>query len=576
MRWGLVGLVVALAACGSGDEYEISAQALYCPGVVAGVGPDAEPAQAAALQAAQKPGEGRQRYLIRYRERDSVSAARVSGLGGLVHHAYRSVPVIAARLSAEERALLAEDPAVESIEPDLPRRLLGTTPPPLPPPPPRVKRGSVGEYTQGLHLVEAPWVWDTNRDGALDSSVPTGEGITVCVLDTGIDPEHPELKSAYAGGKDFVDGDDEPWDSTERGWGHGTHVAGIIAAQLSSPGANVSPTMDSQGVVGVAPGVRLLIARVLDGQGLAWSSTIVAGLEWCQQQGAHIASLSLGGPAGNSFERAAFKAAAQSGMLVIAAAGNSGEALDYPAAYPGVLAVGAVDHALRRAHFSARGWGLSLMAPGVDVLSTVIQGVGTISQLEVGDIPYDSRPLYMAPAGKFTARLVDCGDGSTMSSCKNPTCDGFVAYVDLNPSVPLEVQLTHVMRQGALALIVGDAPHEGGLVDLSIGRRGHWVPAALVSHETGLAMRRMAGFTAHVKLHKSDYALASGTSMAAPHVTGAAALVWSTRPDTLTAAQVRELLESTAKDLGAPGRDWDHGYGLVRASAAIQVLQPLK
>jgi subtilisin family serine protease len=579
-RWGLVGLVAALAACGAQDDHEISAQALYCPDVVAGVWPGAEPAKAEAPREEQKPTDGRQRYLIRYRDHESARAVGVSGLGDREHQVYRSVPVVAARLSPEERAVLAEDPNVEAIEVDAPRRLLGVTPPPVSRQP-TVPEGSAGEYTQGLHMVQAPQAWDSDLNGAVgngfgDGPAYTGEGITVCVLDTGIDENHPELRAAYAGGKDFVDGDDQPWDDTQSGWGHGTHVAGIIAAQLASAGGNRSPAMDDHGVVGVAPGVKLLIARVLDGHGRGSTSTIMSGLEWCREQGAHIASMSLGGPLGNTSERDTIKAAVDGGMLVIAAAGNSGEGLDYPAAYPGVVAVGAVDQALRRAHFSARGAGLSLMAPGVDVLSTVTHEAGTISQLEVGDIPYNSRPLYMAPAGLLTARLVDCGDASTMSSCKSPTCDGFVAYVDINPSVPLQVQLTHVMKQGALAVIVGDAPHEGGLVDLSIGRPGHWVPATLVSHETGQALRRMAGFKAHVKLHKSDYAYASGTSMAAPHVAGAAALVWSVRPDTLTAAQVRKALESTAMDLGAPGREREHGYGLVQARAAIRALGGLE
>jgi serine protease len=131
------------------------------------------------------------------------------------------------------------------------------------------------------------------------------------------------------------------------------------------------------------------------------------------------------------------------------------------------------------------------------------------------------------------------------------------------------------MRQGAGAVIFGDMPHEGTLASLTIGRRGNWVPAVVVSDETAGAMRKMMGFNTRVRLHATDYALSSGTSMAAPHVAGVAALVWSKRP-TLSAAQVRALLESTAKDLGPEGKDYDYGYGLVQADAAIQVLDALK
>ncbi len=574
-RWGLLALL-ALAACGGGDE-DTRSQALECPGVVTGAKPGPESAQELGPSSSALT-DGRQRFLIRYRDAENVRASRVSSLGDKVLRVLRTEPVVVARLTPEERAELAADPDVEFIEPDAPRRSLDLgSPSSTWAPQPTVQKGSSGEYTPGLHMVEAPWVWDKGQDGSLDPGAATGEGIQVCVLDSGIDPEHPELKGALVGGKDFVDGDELPWDQSAEGWGegHGTHVAGIIAAQLASGSANYGPEMYKNGVVGVAPGARLLIARVISTEGVAWASDVIAGLEWCQQQGAQIATLSLGGDLDSRAERDAFKAAADHGMLVIAAAGNSGGPLDYPAAYPSVLAVGAVDQSMRRAPFSAHGWNLALMAPGVSVLSTVIREQGTISQVEVGDIHYASRPLYLAPAGKQSGRLVDCGDGASPGSCPEATCDGFVAYVEHSDLVPLPLQLANVMRQGARAIIVGDLARDGEFGDLSIGRRGHWIPGILVSHDAGDSIRRMAGLTVHVQLYKTDYALASGTSMAAPHVAGVAALVWSARPS-LTAAQVRQLLESTARDLGEPGQDWDYGYGLVQASAALEALEALK
>jgi subtilisin family serine protease len=576
-RWGILGVLVLAAACG-GEDDRISAQAHLCPGVVAGGLPGAELSQSAAP----RPGagnDGRRRYLIRFRDEESVSASRVSELGSRVIHVYRHAPAIAAQLTPEEYALLRWDPDVKYIEPDVMRRPFGVTALTTEAPP-STPAGSAGEYTPGIDLVKAPWVWDQNRNGTLDKQEPDlptqepyGEGIKVCVLDTGIDPNHPELRDAIDGRHDIVDGDEDPSDQDANGvWGegHGTHVAGTIAAQLGS-GGSVSPNMDEKGVAGVAPGARLLIARVLNTQGMAWASDIIKGLEWCQQQGAQIASLSLGGGSDSRQEREAFQKAADNGMLVIAAAGNSGGPLDFPAAYRSVLAVGAVDQSMRRAPFSAHGFSLSLMAPGVDVLSTVIQGQGTMSELEVGDIPYESRPVFLAPAGKISGRLVDCGVGDSIGSCQTGSCDGFVAYVDRSLSVPLQIQLANVMRQGAGAVIFGDMPHEGMPASLTIGRRGNWVPAIVVSDETAGAMRKMMGFNTHVRLHATDYALSSGTSMAAPHVAGVAAIVWSKRP-TLSSTQVRALLESTAKDLGPDGKDYDYGYGLVQANAAIHAL----
>ncbi len=574
-RWGLLGLL-ALVACAREDEPGASTQNQACPGVIAGAIPGTESIQGLSPVEPRAASQGRQRYLVRYKPHTRLDTSRVSSAGGQVRRVYRHVPALSAWLSDEERSELAEDPMVEAIEPDSRLYALG-----LPAVPAQallkaaVPAGSTGEYTPGLALVQAPQVWDQNMDGVLDVGAPTGQGIRVCVIDSGIDPAHPELMVAYAGGKDFVDGDDEPWDQIGERWGgsHGTHVAGTIAAQLSSGGDNVGSDMDRDGVVGVAPGAQLLIARVLDTDGVAWMSEVLAALEWCEAEQAHIATLSLGGGLPSDTQQEAFERAGEK-MLVIAAAGNTGKSVEYPAAYPSVLAVGAVDSEMNRASFSSHGVNLALMAPGVDVLSTVIQGQGTTSQVEVGNVRHASRSLFLAPVGEHSGRLVDCRNGGTMGSCPQATCDGFVAYVEHSREVPLHLQLTHVMKQGARAVILGDEPRQGGWMEVSIGRRGRWVPSALVSHASGEAMRQLAGHTAHVWLQPSDYAHFSGTSMAAPHVTGVAALLWSRRPE-LTPEQVRHLLVSTAKDLGDAGWDMEHGYGLVQAWSALQALEAL-
>jgi len=560
-RWGVLALL-AMTACGSEADPDTSTQFEVCPGVVAG----AVPTQATQSLSSGPVADGRQPYLVRYRQVAQVSTQQVSKVGGEVRRVYRNVPALAAMLTPEERDSLARDPNVALIEPDVRVRALGMP----------VPTGSTGEYTTGMRLVQAARVWDANLDGALDRNAPNGSGIKVCVIDSGIDPDHPELKQAYLRGKDFVDNDELPWDRTEEAWGlgHGTHVAGIIAAQLASGSANVGPEMDRNGVVGVAPGAGLLIARVLDVEGQAWISNVLSALEWCQREGAHIASLSLGGPVATQLEREAFQKAADNGMLVIAAAGNSGGALAYPAAYSSVVAVGAVDSSLRRAFFSSRGDNLSLVAPGVEVVSTIIRSQGTVSQVALGDVRMPSRSIMKAPAGTHSGKLVDCGDASTLASCAQATCDGFVALVDFQHEEAVPRQIVNVMKQGARAVIISGANHPGGLMELSIGRPGSWVPSAQVSNETGGKMRAVPGITTHVQLTHSDYAPFSGTSMAAPHVAAVAALVWSAQPS-LKAAQVRHLLETTAKDLGADGRDRDHGYGLVQAHAAIQAIPTL-
>ncbi|ATB42399.1 Subtilisin J [Cystobacter fuscus] len=512
--------------------------------------------------------DDRQAVLVRYRPglRQSASVTRQLGVSVTAH--YQLTPAVAARLTPQEISRLAEDPSVERIEPDLELRALGEP----------MSTGSVGEYTESLRLVQGPRVWDVNEDGVLDRGAPTGAGIRVCIIDSGIDRRHPELSLPYVDGHDFVDNDDDPSDESGgvRGLGHGTHVAGIIAAQLAS-GGTTWPGMSRDGMVGVAPGVELLVARVLNVHERASISNVLSALEWCQRKKAHVATLSLGAPMDMGVTaRDAFQAARDAGMLIIAASGNDGtpnhEApLNYPSAYPSVLAVGAVDSRAEVATFSNGGKGLSLVAPGVDVLSAISLRGNTISELDAGSQRHASRSLFFAPAGEFTGELVDCGNGEAQG-CQGGTCDGFVAYVRLEPGATVSRVARNVMEQGARAIVFGMSESETQSWQMSLEGPGQtWVPSLSVGRESRAAVLKSLGKQVHVNLTGVDYARFMGTSMAAPHVAGVAALVWSARP-TMTASEVRDLLERSALDLGAPGHDPRYGHGLVRARAALDAL----
>jgi serine protease len=587
-RWGWLGLV-GLMACSGAEDPSFDTQ----------VGPDCTSAsgQARPSEGLASPGEseasssaareGREAVLIRYRRSVSGAAARPDAVeavlrtGGQLTARWERLGALAARLSPEERAALASAPDVLAIEPDVQVYAFGRLPP--------VTSGSVGEYTEALRLVQASEVWDANGDGILDDGAPIGSGIRVCVIDSGWDGRHPELKAAYAGGKDFVDGDDDPLDfdnaSGKWGSGHGTHTAAIIAAQLGSAGA-VSPGDDLQGMVGVAPGVELLVARVLDIQGRGNASSIISALEWCRQQGAHIVSLSLGTPEPSSIVEAAFNDALAAGMLSIAATGNSGTGnpasepgVSYPAAYDSVLAVGAVDFAKERPFFSQVGPQVALVAPGVGVLSAVTLGGGAYSVVEVGGRAFSSRALMFAPTGEYSGKVLTCGVGSTRSSCgPEASCSGFIAYVDSGGrdprggSLTIDAKVSSVRRAGARAVIIGNSDPSQDMGDFWLSPEGRWVPTASVSKADGAAIKELQGSDATVRLVGVDYARFDGTSMAAPHVSGVAALVWSARPS-LTAAQVRELLQESAEDLGQAGRDPTYGFGLVRAKAAMTLIE---
>jgi subtilisin family serine protease len=120
------------------------------------------------------------------------------------------------------------------------------------------------------------------------------------------------------------------------------------------------------GVVGVAPGARLHAVKVLDDSGLGYTSDIIQGLEWCVAHHMHVASLSLGGGGTTSLQNACDQAFA-AGVLLVAAAGNAGGPVSYPAAYPSVIAVSATDSQDQLASFSNFGPEIALAAPGVDI-----------------------------------------------------------------------------------------------------------------------------------------------------------------------------------------------------------------
>ncbi len=589
-RWVWLGLVGLLAACKEEQQPDPGPGPVVIPDCTSSSG-QALPADGlSSLSTALKSEEpeavdGRQSFLIRYRRSVSAMAARAAGdavtrAGGQVTASWARLGAVAARLTPEQRVALAQDPDVLTLEPDRPvhasgRQALSTT-------------GSVGEYTEGLKLVQAPLVWDDNNDGTLDTSAPNGTGIKVCVIDSGWDNRQPELVAAYAGGKDFVDDDEEPLDFEKNtgqwGGGHGTHTAATIVAQLGAHGT-VNPSEEPNGVAGVAPGVELYVARVLNIRGNGSTADIISALEWCQQQGVKIVSLSLGSPDASTTEEAAFKAAVMAGILPVAATGNSGTGdpntepgVAYPAAYDGVLAVGAVNFKSEHPTFSQVGPEVALVAPGVDVLSAMILGAESYSQVTVDGRTFESRSLAFAPVGEYTGKMLACGLGDSRSACgEEASCAGFVAYVDRGGldaegnGLTFAKKVTFMRRAGAKAVIIGNNDPGDGIGSFTLGSEGTWVPTASVSFADGSTLKGLKGRDAKVGLVGVDYARLSGTSMATPHVSGVAALVWSARP-ALTASQVRQILQESAKDLGTPGRDNTFGFGLVQAKAAMDRL----
>ena len=221
--------------------------------------------------------------------------------------------------------------------------------------------GDGGSTSQSLE-------WGVDRVDAevAHANGETGAGADIAILDTGIDSDHPDLQANLGKGKAFAKckggSCNTNWDDDNE---HGTHCAGIAGADDNT-----------EGVVGTATEATLHAAKVLDSQGSGSYSDIAAGIQWTADQGYDVASMSLGGSSGSAALQDAVQYASSKGVLLVAAAGNSGPCSDcvgYPA-YSEVVAVGSttVDDTL--SSFSSTGPEVEIAAPGSDVRSTVPGG----------------------------------------------------------------------------------------------------------------------------------------------------------------------------------------------------------
>lgn len=284
----------------------------------------------------------KRRFLVGYTDESDLALIRDAGGEGFKD--FSQIRVVGCYLPLTSVDALKAHPRIRYVEPgDL------------------IVRGCSEVLDWGVYRVRAPCGWDNNGDLIVDpgTKASTGEGVCVAVLDTGIDTDHPDLVDKVINGISFVSGTTGYDDDN----GHGTHVAGIIAA------------LDNDiGVVGVAPNASLWAIKVLDCNLNGNVEDLVEGVLYVVDYGLNIACMALGLPGNSSALYEACQYAYNHGVLLIAAAGYT-STIAYPARYPTVVAVGDVDEACNRPEGMPVGPELEFVAPGVNINSTVLNGM---------------------------------------------------------------------------------------------------------------------------------------------------------------------------------------------------------
>ena len=318
-RLGVALLMLGLAGCGGGGG-----------GTNAAAGDDARAAVGLTpvlIAFSKAPGQAEE--------------ALVQHHGGQVKYRYTLVHGIAASLPDAAIEAVRRNPNVSAVDPDI---------------------------TMQASDAELDLAWGVKQIGAGEAHADghRGAGIKVAILDTGIDTNHPDLVACYQGGLNFTGRKKVPEDDN----GHGTHVAGTIAA-----------ADNGDGVIGVAPDAQVYALKVLDRFGYGSVSNIIAALEWCVDNGMQVTNNSYGGLADpGPLMQEAFDACEAAGIINVCAAGNKDpvdqtpDLVNYPARYASCIAVAATDYNDYITMFSCRGPAVELAAPGFDIPSCRIGG----------------------------------------------------------------------------------------------------------------------------------------------------------------------------------------------------------
>lgn len=513
------------------------------------------------------------RYAVKMKDMAKGKAA-VQAAGGQVVLELKNRNVVAAKMSAQAAAALAKNPNIQYVEADPERKPLS------------IWNDDPGDPTAteivpyGIKMVEA--------DQLAQSGAATN--VTVCIIDSGYYAAHPDLRDQTGQGVTVVgysgvaDTDNDPSTDPTTDWysdkdSHGSHVAGTIAAMTNGIG-----------VVGVLPqGVNLAIVKVFDDDGIwgfepylptdpLYGTELALAVDKCRElrdgidpTQKMVISMSLGGAAPSSVEEEAFTDAyTLYNALPIAAAGNDGNAsMSYPASYDSVMSVAAVDADEAVTDFSQYNTQVEIAAPGKHVLSTV--SYFAEAKVTVNGTDYFGKAFPEAPSGTASGALVSAGLCDYTPVGRNKSIYKGKIVLCERGSITFAEKVENAVKGGAAAVIVYNNLPEG--FSGTLGEYASPVPAVAMSGTDGATLVGLAGASATLRStflpDTASYAYYDGTSMATPHVSGVAALVWS-RNITAKPSELRRALRETAVFPGTDGKaiDVHYGFGIVKAAQA--------
>jgi len=300
--------------------------------------------------------EKEERYIVMFK--DKADEDLIKSNNGKVVKKLGYSPAIVIKMKASDVKNLKKSDKVEAVEIDYKASALGKVTP-------QAKGGKRGPPDNGDEEppVEdsevTPWgIAKINADNVHFLSI-TGSAVKVGVLDTGVDVDHPDLVGNIKGGINII--------NTRKSYnddhGHGTHTAGTIAAKDNTIG-----------VIGVAPNAHIYAIKVLNKRGSGFYSDITEGIRWAISNEMAVLSMSIGGYSYSSFLEDAIDDAFGAGIVLVAAAGNNGDSVTYPAKFSNVIAVAATTESNDVASFSNPGNEVEVAAPGVGVESTYLGG----------------------------------------------------------------------------------------------------------------------------------------------------------------------------------------------------------